>query len=96
MWRLELPVKLFVLSNDGYASIRASQTRWFGRLIGADSSSGMTLPSLAALAGAYRLEYVAIDGHQPLGPQVLDVLSRPGPVVCEVPSPPEEARNRSR
>ena len=54
MRRLELPVKLFVLSNDGYASIRASQTRWFGRLIGADSSSGMTLPSLAALAGAVR------------------------------------------
>ncbi|EQD42937.1 thiamine pyrophosphate protein domain protein TPP-binding protein, partial [mine drainage metagenome] len=50
--RLKLPVKLFVLSNDGYASIRASQNRWFGRLAGADSSSGVTLPPLEGIATA--------------------------------------------
>ena len=44
--RLQLPIKLFVLNNDGYASIRTSQSRYFGRLAGADATSGVTLPPL--------------------------------------------------
>ncbi len=46
--RLQLPIKLFVLNNDGYASIRTSQSRYFGRLAGADATSGVTLPELRA------------------------------------------------
>ena len=45
--RLNLPIKLFVLSNDGYASIRASQSRYFGRLAGADATSGNDAPAAA-------------------------------------------------
>lgn len=94
--RLDLPVKLFVLANDGYASIRASQTRWFGRLVGADATSGLTLPDLEAIAGAYRLPFVRLNGLDPLAPQLQHVLNTPGPVICEVPSPPDEARQPSQ
>jgi acetolactate synthase-1/2/3 large subunit len=90
--RLALPIKLFVLANDGYASIRASQQRWFGRLIGADATSGMTLPSLEAIAGAYGLSYRRIDPAIDLRPQLVEVLEQDGPVVCEVPTPSREAR----
>jgi acetolactate synthase-1/2/3 large subunit len=90
--RLRLPIKLFVLSNDGYASIRASQQRWFGRLAGADATSGLTLPPLDRLAAAYGIPYARIEARQPLATQLQHVLDRPGPVLCEVPSPPEEAR----
>lgn len=90
--RLRLPIKLFVLANDGYASIRASQSRWFGRTVGADHTSGVTLPSLRYLAATYRIPYVLIDGCQPLVPQVSAVIETAGPVICEVPSPPYEAR----
>ncbi len=38
--RLQLPIKLFVMNNDGYASIRTSQSRYFGRLAGADPRCG--------------------------------------------------------
>jgi acetolactate synthase-1/2/3 large subunit len=44
--RLNLPIKLFVLSNGGYSSIRTSQERWFSRLSGADDTSGLTLPDI--------------------------------------------------
>jgi acetolactate synthase-1/2/3 large subunit len=90
--RLGLPVKLFVLSNGGYASIRASQQRWFGRLSGADATSGLTLPPLRALADAYGLPYAVIDGWQPLAPQLEAVLGSAGPVLCEVPTPLDEPR----
>lgn len=90
--RLDLPIKLLVLSNDGYASIRASQKRWFGRVVGADASSGLTIPPLQKLALAYDLPYVLINGHEELEPQLKEVFSADGPVLCEIPSPPDEPR----
>ncbi len=82
--RLNLPIKLFVLNNQGYSSIRTSQMRYFGRLTGADASSGMTLPSLEKVAAAYGLPTAHIADQSDLKRQVKDVLESPGPVVCEV------------
>lgn len=94
--RLDLPVKLFVLANDGYASIRASQTRWFGRLVGADATSGLTLPPLDAVAEAYGIAHAELDGMRDLEGQVRAVLETAGPVVCAVPTPPHEIRGPSQ
>ena len=90
--RMDLPIKLIVMMNEGYASIRASQKRWFGRVIGADSSSGLTLPPLEGVASAYRLPFVRIDPSGDLFAQLEHVLSQPGPVLCELPTPPDEPR----
>lgn len=92
MSRLNLPIKLFVLNNGGYASMRASQMRWFGRTFGADEKSGMTLPPLYRIANAYGLAYTALSGRRGLGPQIKTVFAYPGPILCEVPSPPDEER----
>ena len=90
--RLQLPIKLFVLSNDGYASIRASQTRYFGRLAGADATSGVTLPPLRGVVEAYGLPYARIANDRDLTGQVSEMLESPGPLVIEVITPPEEPR----
>ena len=48
--RLNLPIKFFVLNNDGYSSIRASQAAYFGKpSIGADKNTGLTIPNLSAV-----------------------------------------------
>jgi acetolactate synthase-1/2/3 large subunit len=94
--RLDLPIKLFVLENDGYASIRASQSRWFGHVFAADPPSGLTLPRLELLAAAYGLPYRKIRTDIPLLPQIRDVLEVRGPVVCEVPTPLDEKREPSQ
>jgi acetolactate synthase I/II/III large subunit len=90
--RLNLPVKLFVLNNDGYASIRTSQSRYFGRLAGADRTSGVTLPPLRGVVEAYGLRYARLDSDRDLASRVRELLDAPGPVVVEVISPPEEPR----
>jgi len=90
--RLNLPIKLFVLSNEGYSSIRTSQNRWFGRLSGADDRSGLSLPDLEKVAAAYGLPTARIADQSRLGEEVLAVLARPGPVVCEVVCIPDEQR----
>ena len=89
---MQLPVKCFVMNNSGYASIRASQRGYFNRLLGADSSSGMRLPSLEKLADAYSLRYARIDSSEQLSLQLAAILEAPGPVLCEVVVLEEEAR----
>jgi acetolactate synthase-1/2/3 large subunit len=90
--RLQLPIKLFVLNNDGYASIRTSQSRYFGRLAGADATSGVTLPPLRGVVEAYGLAYARIDTDRCLVARVRELFSVPGPVVIEVMTPREEPR----
>jgi acetolactate synthase-1/2/3 large subunit len=90
--RLGLPIKFFVANNDGYASIRASQTGYFQRLVGADRTSGMTLPDLGAVTRAYGLPFVRIASKVDLNRQIRAALEMDGPVVCEVMVAPNEER----
>ena len=90
--RLGLPIKFFVANNDGYASIRASQINYFKRLVGADRTSGMTLPDLGAVTRAYGLPFARIAGKADLNRQIRAVLEMDGPVVCEVMVAPNEER----
>jgi acetolactate synthase-1/2/3 large subunit len=90
--RLKLPIKFFVMNNGGYASIRASQNNYFKRLTGADASSGLTLPDLIKVAEAYGLPAMRIKSHKDMREQIREVLSTPGPVVCDVVIIPDEPR----
>jgi acetolactate synthase-1/2/3 large subunit len=82
--RDQLPIKLFVLNNRGFSSIRTSQNRWFGRLIAADDTSGLYLPSITRIAEAYGLPARKIENQGNLLEEVRAVLAMEGPVVCEV------------
>lgn len=91
--RLQLPVKFFVLNNQGYASIRASQTGYFGKpSIGCDSATGLTVPDLSKLAAAYNIPSIVIADQSDLRAQVRRALSTPGPVLIDVHVIPDEMR----
>lgn len=88
-----LPLKFFVLNNDGYASIRASQTNFFGQPnIGCGEKTGLRLPDFREVARAYRLNAASIEDQADLREQVRQVLQMPGPVVCDVKVIPDELR----
>jgi acetolactate synthase-1/2/3 large subunit len=90
--RLGLPIKFLVLSNDGFSSIRTSQNQWFGNLVAADSTSGLTLPNVRAVAQAYGIQSALIESSTDLHGQLRALLAMPGPVVCEVMTIPDETR----
>jgi acetolactate synthase-1/2/3 large subunit len=91
--RLQLPIKFFVLNNDGYSSIRASQKAYFGSAsIGADSHTGLTIPNLSRIAAAYGLGTHIIGDQTNLAAEIRKVLAMPGPVVCDVHVLPDEVR----
>jgi acetolactate synthase-1/2/3 large subunit len=90
--RLDVPIKFFVIDNDGYASIRASQGGYFKRLTGADASSRMTLPDLLAVARGYGIATVDLAEPSQMATAIDQALAGPGPVVCRVRTIPDEQR----
>jgi acetolactate synthase-1/2/3 large subunit len=91
--RLQLPIKFFVLNNDGYSSIRASQAAYFGHAsIGADKSTGLTIPNLSKVGASYGLGTYVIHNQTHLREDVRNVLEMKGPVVCDVNVLPDEVR----
>lgn len=91
--RLQLPVKFFVLNNDGYASIRASQTGYFGKpAIGCDRNTGLTVPDMSKVAAAYNIPCVVIPDQSNLTAQVKRALAIDGPVIVDVHVIPDEMR----
>jgi acetolactate synthase-1/2/3 large subunit len=83
-----LPVKLFVLNNGGYVSIRQSQKNFFGRLIGEGPKSGVTFPDLVKLAAAYGIPALRVD-TQDFMSRIAPLLEQPGPVLFDVMLDPE-------
>jgi acetolactate synthase I/II/III large subunit len=91
--RLQLPIKFFVLNNDGYASIRASQKAYFGEAqIGADAATGLTVPNLSKIAASYDIPAVVIEDQSNLREEVRRILAMPGPVMVDVRVIPDEVR----
>jgi acetolactate synthase-1/2/3 large subunit len=91
--RLHLPIKFFVLNNNGYASIRASQKAYFGEArIGADAATGLTVPNLSKIAASYDIPAVVIEDQSNLRDEVHHILAMPGPVMVDVRVIPDEVR----
>lgn len=89
--RLNLPIKYFIINNQGYASIRASQrTHFGGNLVGCDPSSGLTFPDTIKIAAAYGIQSMRISDHSALRENIRTVLQLPGPVICEVMTDPDQ------
>lgn len=83
--RLNLPIKIFVLNNQGYAQIHATQKNIFaGHYVACDEASNLTLSPISDVAAAYRLRTVQIYKNDELQEKVHEVLSGDDPVICEV------------
>ena len=81
----KLPVKLFVVNNGGYASIRNMQNNHFqGRRVACDRDSGLFLPDSKGIAAAYDLPYCVADSMETLNDTIEAALRMPGPVLCEI------------
>jgi len=91
--RLQLPITFFVLNNDGYASIRISQTAFFGSpRIGSNRETGQSLPDVGKVAQAYGLMTDTIRDQSNLHADLRRVLGRGGPLVCDTLVLPDEFR----
>jgi len=82
----KMPIKIFLINNGGYHSIRQTQRTHFGEpLVGIGEDSGdLSFPSFEKLAWAYGYPYVAAHSNQELPGAVEQTLATEGPVICEI------------
>ena len=81
----QMPIKIFIINNGGYHSIRQTQKNYFGEPlvgIGVDSHD-LSFPDMEKLAAAYGYPYVAAHHNEELAAAVERTLKLEGPAICE-------------
>lgn len=81
----KLNVKLFVLNNDGYLSIRNTQRDFFnGMFVGTGPDSGVFIPSMESQAMTYRIPFLRCERAADLKSVIGQALAMEGPVFVEI------------
>jgi len=82
---LKLPVKIFLLSNQGYHSIRQTQQSFFNdNIVGCGTDSGLSFPNWEKVAAAFDMPFCRINKHEELASGIKRTLESKGPSFCEV------------
>lgn len=81
----KLPVRIFVCNNNGYASIRTTQRNYFeSRFVGTGPEAGLIIPDLCKVSEAHGIPALKVLDAKNLRSTVREVLSMPGPVLCDI------------
>lgn len=80
-----LNLKLLYLNNNGYHSIRQTQTNLFKLpLVGVCDGNGLSFPEAEKIAGAYGIPFYRIDKLDEAEAILRRALTTEGPVFCEI------------
>jgi acetolactate synthase-1/2/3 large subunit len=91
MKHYNLPIKLIVINNDGYLSIKVSQKTFFnGNYVASEKNSGVSFPNYEKVIKAYDLPYCSIKDNSSIQPTLNQFLSQEGPCVLEIFTDPDE------
>ena len=87
----KLNIKLIILNNNGYHSIRQTQTNLFKPpFIGIDPASGVSFPDFGKLADAFGIKYFALDSETNCDEVLEQALNCDGPCICETVVDPKQ------
>jgi acetolactate synthase-1/2/3 large subunit len=87
----KLPIKIFVLNNEGYLAQRITQDTYFeGRYTGSDRKDGVYYPNISRVAEAFGLQTAKLINEENLSAKIKQVLDMSGPVLCEVMMDPKQ------
>jgi len=86
-----LPIKLILLNNDGYLSIKISQKTFFkGKYVASEKSSGVSFPNFEKLINAYEIPYHSIKNNSDIESTLKLFFDQEGPAILEVFTDPDE------
>ena len=87
----QLPLKLIVINNDGYLSIKITQGAFFGgKEVASGKESGISFPDLSKLAEAYGIPFIRVTSNDQYDEKLKEMFSIKGPVICELMTHPHE------
>lgn len=79
-------IKIFLINNEGYHSIRQTQLRYFEDepLVGIGPDSGdLSFPDMGKIANAYGITYFCAKTNSELEDAIAKAFKAVGPVICE-------------
>ena len=81
----KLPLKIFIINNAGYSSIRQTQRNFFnGNMTGSGDDSGVSIPDFCKLATGFGLKSVKVSNPKTMKEELSQVLKMREPVICEI------------
>lgn len=82
----KMPIRIFIINNEGYHSIRQTQTNMFNKqFVGIGLESGdLSFPDMSKLSQAYGYDYISIKTNQEMPNKLKEVLCHKAPIICEV------------
>ena len=84
----KIPLKIFVLNNNGYLAISLMQDNLFdSKYIGSTPDSGVSSPDFCAIGEAYGIKTIKFYNNQDLEDDLQAVLDYDGPIICEIMMP---------
>jgi len=84
----DIPLKIFILNNNGYLAISLMQDNLFdSNYVGSTNSSGVSSPDFTRIAEAYGIPSVRFNNNQELENNITEVLRRKGAILCEIMMP---------
>jgi len=87
----KIPLKIFLINNNGYHSIRQTQTNFFGKpLVGCEPENGVSFPPMGKIAKAYGIKYLKCNRNSQLVETIDQTLKNKDTIICEVVVDPEQ------
>ena len=73
------------MNNNGYASIRTTQSNYFqGRFIATGPSSGLDIPDIGKIADCFGFDFLRISDPAKIMDGLKKAISDEGQLICEV------------
>ena len=87
----QLPIKIFILNNNGYGSIKTSQDRYFqGRRLGTDRQTRLAIPEFEGIVRGFKLKYLSIKNRSEMDQLLIQIFSDNEPAIIEVLIDPDQ------
>jgi acetolactate synthase-1/2/3 large subunit len=87
----QLPIKIFLLENNGYVAIRTTQASFFEkRFVGESPNSRLFMPDFEKVTNAFGIKYFRIVDEISLSDKLSGVLNTEGPAFCEIKMDPNQ------
>ena len=84
----KIPLKLFIINNGGYLTMKLMQQKNFKKFVGADDKSGLTLPDFLKVAKSFNFKTIKLKNENNLNKNLKNILNSKKATVCEIVTPP--------
>ena len=82
---LNLPIKIFIINNQGYGMVKQTIDTWLNKnYVGCDKNSGLSMPNFQKVFTAYGIETCEINNHNDLPGKIEYVMNCNKPIMCDV------------